>query len=346
MTTEKAFGREDPALPMHYPGFLYRVLRDEGHRSDELLAGTGLSDELLKDPNHRFSYASLYRLTLNALQVAGDPHLGIRLGQRFEATYVGLPAYTAMNAAHFRDALQVLSRFFFMTFPTIEFSWSDAHGHADQIEVCLRPRFPLDEIEYFLSGFALTACDGLFRAILRKPQVTLCGQMKAGKPVDWQSLAPRIGFPVRFGAREISLFVPAEILDWPLPGADPINHARLLALCEQAAVQIVDDITPTGLVVAYLEQDGNHSASLSQTASALGYSERGLRRQLKHHGTSFRALSDQVRYGHAKTMLLMTDKPVSTVAYELGYDSPSNFARSFKRWTGKTPRAYREEHRS
>lgn len=52
--TAKAFGPADPALPMHYPGFVYRTLTQEGHDTDVLLAGTGLTDALLKDPNHRF----------------------------------------------------------------------------------------------------------------------------------------------------------------------------------------------------------------------------------------------------------------------------------------------------
>lgn len=343
LTTTKAFGPEDPALPMHCPGFVYRVLREEGHCIEALLAGTGLTDELLADPNHRFSYASLYRLILNALEVTGDSHLGIRLGHRFEATYVGLPAYTAMNAAHFRDALNLLRRYFFMSFPTMEFSFCPAHAQTEQVEVHLRPKFSLEEIEYFMSGFALVACDGLFKAILRKPSVTQSGQMMAPEPADWRSVSSQISFPISFGASEIRLFLPADFLDLPLPAADPINHARLMALCEQAAVQIVEDETPVGLVLAYLDANRNISASLSETAAALGFSERGLRRQLEQSGTSFRALSDQVRYQRAKEMLLQKEKPVSTVAYELGYDSPSNFARSFKRWSGQTPKAFREE---
>lgn len=34
--------------------------------------------------------------------------------------------------------------------------------------------------------------------------------------------------------------------------------------------------------------------------------------------------------------------PVKGVAATLGFESPSNFARSFKRWTGLTPNAFRE----
>lgn len=345
----KALTREDSALPMHYPGFVYRALCEEGVPSADLLAGTELTAELLHDPNHRFSFLSLRRLTLNALDLTGEPHLGIRLGKRFEATYIGLPAYAAMNAASFIDALNVLSRFFVLTFPTIDFHvLKDASDHGtgggqDEAEIQLRPNLPYDEIRYFISGFALSACDGLFHSILRRPKVTLRGQMMADKPADWDTVSAQFAFPVSFGGDEVRLFVPAELLDLPLPGTDPVNHSRLLALCEQAAAQAAVATTLEASVVAFLQEDENIGASLSETAAALGFSERGLRRQLEHSGTSFRTLVDQVRYGRARNMLINTAKPISTVAYELGYDSPSNFARSFKRWTGKTPKAYRED---
>lgn len=330
---------------MHYPGFIFRTLREEGHRAEALLAGTELMEESLRDPNHRFSFSSLRRLTLNALELTGDPHLGIRLGDRFEATYVGLPAYTAMNAARFEDALSILSRFFFMTFPTIEFSvLKEMSGpETGEVGVRLRPKFPLEEIGYFISGFALVACDGLFRTILRKPMVTAHGQMMVIQPAGWETVSGHVRFPISFGAGEICLFLPTGFLGMPLPGADPINHARLLALCEQSAASVAGDATPVGLVVAFLEDGRNIDASLSETAAALGFSERGLRRQLEQAGTSFRALVDEVRYTRARDMLLNTAKPISMLAYELGYDSPSNFARSFKRWSGMTPKAFRED---
>ena len=344
------FTRDDPALPMHYPGFVYRTLSAEGYHAADLLKGTDLTDEALKDPNHRFSFSSLRRLTRNALDLTGDTHLGINLGERFEATYVGLPAYAAMNAANFKDALNTLSRFFSMTFPTIEFSLrldppgEPAGGVNDEneVEVQLRPKFPLDDIGYFISGFGLVACDGLFRTILRQTRVTVRGHMMVSEPVGWATVSARIGFPISFGASKISLFLPTECLAMPLPGADPINHARLLALCEQSIASGSADATPVSLVIAYLEDAQNISSSLSETAAALGFSERGLRRKLEQSGATFRSVVDQVRYSRARDLLTSTTKPLSVIAFELGYDSPSNFARSFKRWSGLTPKAFRE----
>jgi len=138
----KAFTSEDPALPTDYPGFIFRMMRKEGHQAAALLAGTGLTEARLGDPNFRFAFWSLRRLVLNLLAESGDPHLGIRLAQQFEAAYMGLPAYAAMNAASLRDALGVLGRFIFLAFPTIGFELAESGDTlgAGEAAVRLRPR--------------------------------------------------------------------------------------------------------------------------------------------------------------------------------------------------------------
>jgi len=67
----------DPALLMHYPGFVFRVLCDEGHTPEALLAGTGLSENALSDPTFRSDLPPIRQLILNAIEQSGDPHLGL-----------------------------------------------------------------------------------------------------------------------------------------------------------------------------------------------------------------------------------------------------------------------------
>lgn len=44
----------------------------------------------------------------------------------------------------------------------------------------------------------------------------------------------------------------------------------------------------------------------------------------------------------AKSLLWSTEKPISEIAYELGFEHPSHFTKLFKAKTGKSPRGYRE----
>ena len=339
----KTFAPDDSALPMNYPGFVFRTLCEDGHDAESLLAGTGLTQALLHDPNYRTGFAPLRQFFLNAMDQTGDPHLGITLAQRFEATYVGFPFYAAMNAACFKDALGILSRFFFLTFPAIDFSFPDrdVERRLGVAVVCLRPKFPFADIAYFGMSSALIVCNGLFKAILRAPQVASHGEMTVSEPEGWAEIGAGIDFPIRFEAQENRLVFPAELLTQPLPASDPINHARLLELCRKLAAEADYETTLPSRVLSFLEKDRNLTAPLSEAAAALGYSERGLRRHLERSGTSYRSLTDQVRESRARELLAGTVQPIQAIAHALGYETASNFARSFKRWTGATPTEYR-----
>lgn len=341
----KVFTPNDPALPMNYPGFVFRTLREEGYPADTLLAETGLEETRLSDPHFRCGFQPLRRLFLNAIEQTGDPNLGFKLALRFQPTYIGIPAYTAMNAARLKDGLQVLARFFILNFPAFEVRLLEAEAglQAGEAAICLRSKFPFEDMEYFGFGSAIVAVNGLLNAMLRTDQVATRAEMAVTMPESWRGMEAVIGFPIRFGAAENQIVLSRDLLDRPLPGADPFNHARLLGLCEQFAAEMAFETTSVAQVIAVLESAPASVASLSEVAAKLGYSERGLRRQLDRSGTSFSKLSDQVRERRARALLSGTTQPIKAIAGALGFDSSSNFARRFKRWTGLTPKAFREQ---
>ncbi|MDD7910005.1 AraC family transcriptional regulator ligand-binding domain-containing protein [Pseudovibrio exalbescens] len=341
----KTFTPDDPALPMNYPGFIFRELREEGYAASDLLTGTWLDESHLSDPHFRCGFQPLRRLLLNAIERTGEPDLGIRLALKFQPTYIGLPAYTAMNAARFEDGLDVLKRFFFLNFPALDVSIIKALSglQGPEAAVRLRSKFHFEDLEYFGFSSAIVAINGLLKAMLRTDQVATRAEMTISAPERWPAIEAEIGFPIVFEASENQIIFPETLLDRPLPGADPINHARLLGLCEQFAQEMAFETTPVTQVTAFLESAPSLAVSLSYVAAELGYSERGLRRQLDRSGTSYRKLVDQVREQRARTLLSGSTLPIKAIAGVLGFETSSNFARSFKRWTGFTPKAFRDQ---
>ncbi|MEH7829169.1 AraC family transcriptional regulator [Gemmobacter denitrificans] len=344
----KSFTPEDPALPMNYPGFVFRTLCQDGYPADALLAETGLDEPRLSDPHFRCGFQPLRRLFLNAIEQTGDPNLGIGMALQFQPTYIGLPAYTAMNAGRFEEGLDVLTRFFFLNFPAFEVRLVDHHSglQAGEAAIRLRSKFPFEDIEYFGFSSALIAINGLLNTMLRTDQVATRAEMSVKTPDGWRAQDARISFPIRFGAVENQIIFPAALLDQPLPGADTINHARFLKLCEQFAEEMAFETTPVSRLIAVLEGATSLTVSLADIAAELGYSERGLRRQLDRSGTSYRLLLDQVRERRARSLLSSTTQPIKAIAGTLGFESSSNFARSFKRWTGLTPVDFRDQARA
>ena len=339
------FTPDDPALPMNYPGFVFRTLREEGYPADSLLAETGLDETSLSDPHFRCGFQPLRRLFLNAIEGTGEPDLGVVLALKFQPTYIGLPAYTAMNAARFDDGLDVLTRFFCLNFPAFEFGLVDNRSglQAGEAAIRLQSKFPFEDIEYFGFSSAIVAINGLLKAMLQADQAATRAEVTVRQPENWPAIEARIGFPFRFAAAENRIVFPEVLLDRRLPGADPLNHARLLGLCEQFAAEMALEVTPVTRVLAILKDAPSLTVSLSEVATRMGYSERGLRRQLERSSTSYRKLVDQVREQRARELLSGSLHPIKAIAGALGFESSSNFARSFKRWTGLTPKAYREQ---
>uniref|UniRef100_UPI00260D01D3 helix-turn-helix domain-containing protein n=1 Tax=uncultured Alcanivorax sp. TaxID=191215 RepID=UPI00260D01D3 len=48
------------------------------------------------------------------------------------------------------------------------------------------------------------------------------------------------------------------------------------------------------------------------------------------------------RYRQAQRLLEKPDLSISEVAYTLGYSDVANFSKAFKRWSGVTPKRYRD----
>jgi AraC-like DNA-binding protein len=339
------FTPDNPVLPMNYPSFVFRTLRDDGFQAEALLAGTGLKESALYDPHFRCGFQQLRQFFLNAIEQTRDPDLGVKLALKFQHTNIGLPAYIAMSAASFEDAIHVLQQFFSLNFPAFELCLLNEQPglKAEESAIRLRARFPFEELEYFGFGSAIIAINGLLKAVLQADQVATRAEMTIRQPQDWSVTEIELGFPFRFEATENSLVFPKALLSRTLPGADPLNHALLLRICERFMAEMPLLKTPVTQVVAILEASPCLTLSFSNVAAELGYSERSLRRLLDRSGTSYRKLLDQVLEQRARTLLAGKMLPIKTIAATLGFDSSSNFARSFKRWTGLSPKLFREK---
>lgn len=79
-------------------------------------------------------------------------------------------------------------------------------------------------------------------------------------------------------------------------------------------------------------------------AAQMHCSVRTLQRQLKRHDLDFQSIVDEYRY-HVACQLLQQPHPLNQIAAQLGYADQSAFGRAFKRWSGQTPKRYRQQLR-
>jgi len=91
-----------------------------------------------------------------------------------------------------------------------------------------------------------------------------------------------------------------------------------------------------------VRQAGDHSLSTQDLAQALSTSERTLHRRLKlASGDSPKSFIDRVRVDAAKSWLETSAKSVKELAASAGFADEASFRRTFRRFVGMAPGAYR-----
>ena len=82
--------------------------------------------------------------------------------------------------------------------------------------------------------------------------------------------------------------------------------------------------------------------SLQSVAKAVSMSPRSIQRRLMEQGTSFSQVLERSRRQRAIQLLVKEDLNISEIARMLGYSDPSNFGRAVRKWTGQSPKQWRE----
>ena len=101
-------------------------------------------------------------------------------------------------------------------------------------------------------------------------------------------------------------------------------------------------------VMQFVEANiANSEADVGAMADACAVSRSVLQRKMKKlMGITPNDFLREARMKHAAQMLLLTDTPVSDVAYRCGYNDPKYFSRCFRQSTGMTPTEYKSQNQA
>lgn len=151
------------------------------------------------------------------------------------------------------------------------------------------------------------------------------------------------GCPVLTGQAQNAIWVDRNALDVPLPNANP----TLKAYFDERARYVLESRgqakTPLGRVrEAMTNAVRSGDVDAKTIAKRVGFSTRTMRRRLDEAGTNFRRLLDETRADLARAYVEDRALSFRDIAFALGFSDKTAFFRSFRRWTGTTPKAYRE----
>ncbi len=94
----------------------------------------------------------------------------------------------------------------------------------------------------------------------------------------------------------------------------------------------------------YIEENYDRPISLKEAAGVVNTSVRYFCKVFKNYtGITFVDYLTRLRIEKSKSLLLNPHKRISEIAYEVGFESLTQFNRSFKKYAGMTPTKYREQ---
>lgn len=128
-----------------------------------------------------------------------------------------------------------------------------------------------------------------------------------------------------FGAEAFVVSLDREVVDWKVRGAMPAFRAILERVAEERGANGEPGIT--ALVEGNIAQLLRSAPTIEAVATLMGYPPRSLQRLLAENGTSFSELLDRVRDREANAYIAQPGRSVAEIAFLLGFQSQSSFAR-------------------
>ncbi|MEO4047498.1 AraC family transcriptional regulator [Pseudomonas sp. CAU 1711] len=330
-----------PCLHPIYARLLCAALRQRGFAEAEILLGTGLDWQQLHRDNRALNFAQVQRLVRRAIGLTDCPWLGLEVGCATPVSAHGPVGYAATLCPDLRGVLQVLERFSVLRLSALHLS-SRAEGERYRIRV--DELFDLGDVREHILGSLAGVCLRLLEAV--------CGALPPGRlefafpfaePPWGARYRELLGPAVSFGAEAFGVCLPLEWLDRPSLSADPQAARTALRDCEHQLLGTRHGGDWTAKVQLRLLACSGGYPTLEQLAEEFHLSERTLIRRLREEGVHYQQLLDEVRQELACWLLQNTRLSVEAVAERLGYRDTSNFSRTFRRWLGMTPNAWRKE---
>ncbi len=322
-------------VPSTYVRLLYEYLERQGRDAAKLLkepppraADRGLG---------RYPVQRWRRLLERAAAQLDDPLLGLHLGRSITPAHFGVIGYVLLACGNLGAALQRFQQYQRLIYDVnpmryrverdaVVLEWGVEHG---------RPGALADET-------AIAALVQMARDLTGKafPPQEVCFVNAA--PASLKPYRDYFGCPVSFGRPRTSVRFPLRLLALPLRQPD----AALLALLQGQADALLGEL-PQGedlehavrSCIAALSRDGE--PSLQRVAAALHTTPRTLHRRLERLGHNFLGLRESTRQRLAEDYLRDPRLRLVEIAALLGFSEQSAFSRSFRRWTGQTPLAWR-----
>lgn len=327
-----------PSVPVTYALQLVAILEQRGISQEKLLKAANYPEDFLDQPDTRLTLAQFSDLIYEGKRQANEPALGYLFGLELKPSAHGVLGYALMTCQNIREAIFLAERFMSLRINALGIRLSE-EGDIGVLEFGFVGY--LGPYRQLVIEIVTSAVLRIARFLLGKISDTTEIWVDYPEPdyyKQWQDQLPR----VRFGMSTIQLRFPAKILDQSLPLADLMSQKEAVAKLETELVLMEATSDIASRIRAIMELGQEEFPSLGLVAEKLSMSSSTLKRRLQQQGVTFQQLLNEAQCARALNLLDNPALSIERVAQSMGYADSANFTRAFKKWTGKSPSAWRE----
>lgn len=319
-------------------GLIEKALQAYGCDPAPLFAKAGIKRNVSFNPDARIATTRLQALWKYSVAETCDPCFGLTVAGQFQPAAMHGLGFAWLASDTLRDAFNRLVRFSRFLNPLLRAEIDDGRNTIDLVirggESANIVFASLDlAMAVFLRMCRITVGEHVVpvRACLRRPD-----------PGCNERFAATFAAPIEYEAHDNRLCFDPQLVNRPLMTGNP----ELARINDQAVIDYLARFDRANITMkvraGIIEQLPGGTPDQSSIARVLHVSTRSLQRRLRDEQTSFRYLLDETRRELAMQYIRQGYRSLGEVAFLLGFSEPGNFTRAFRRWTGRSPKEYRD----
>lgn len=320
---------------------LLEAMQQQGYRLDEVLAGTGISQDALNSAASHISPYQKLQLFQTIQRLSKDPLIGMRAGQKQRLSDFGVYGYALSSSRNFQQAVEFGIRHIKLAAPVLKKSFS-IQKHVAIFEgheiIALGQLLPL------VCEFWFSSMQTLIECVLEAPFQAKKLLLPYPAPQYADEYEKVFRCPVEFDAEVMQWHFDLDWLDKPCPNANPITADMCQSFCERMLGSNDDEQEPDlvrTIRLILLDAVGSFP-SAQEIADQLHLSKRTLYRRLSDAEVSYQEILDSTRRRLADEYLA-TSLSIDEIAERLGFSDTSNFRKAYRNWVGISPNEYRAD---
>lgn len=317
----------------------------QGADKEILIKTSGYTESELSNETLFISAQEFSKVIQKALILTGDNYFGLHAGEYLNLSSSGLIGQITQTSSTIKEAIEHCCTFANLGCRAIPKKLEEESAFF-KLSLAPSPLWinpPKEIVRHVVDGIiAFTLRE--FQTLTHQKYLPLLIQFDFKRPDNISEYQRVFNCNLKFGQSETAILFDKRHINAPIITKNYRLLRILVAHAEDQMRQIESSAHTYNLVKhSILNLMNPGFPTLEQVALNLNLSTRTLQRRLKEEGHAYKEILESTRKEFALGYIKKQDLSINEIADLLNYADGSTFIRSFKRWTGKTPKNYRLE---